>query len=137
MNKARANTNRPLIISPCGDALDVSLISPPLLTAARPEPPSAKQVTLSTGSQYAPLGLVCPPKIGSASASSRRQIEKHRLIIVGLSSIQSEVIAHLCRQADIAHQLRQLDKVDAIGRQLEQMDAAIGSDYTRPAAHRF
>jgi tetratricopeptide (TPR) repeat protein len=140
MNKASAKTNRSLITSPCGDALEVSLVSPPLLTAARlmsPSHPESKHVTQFTSEQYAPPGLVTPPKIGSASANSRNQIEKHRLIIVGLSSIQSEVIAHLCRQADTAYMLRQLDKVDAIGRQLKEAHAAIGSYYIGLAAQRF
>jgi tetratricopeptide (TPR) repeat protein len=139
MNKASAKTNRPLITSPCGDALEVSLISPPLLTAARLVPPSqleSKHVTQSTSEQYAPLGLTTPPIVGSASANSKTQIEKHRLIIVGLSSIQNELIAHLSRQAEIAYMLRQPEKVDAVCTQLEQVHAPVASYFRGLAGQR-
>jgi tetratricopeptide (TPR) repeat protein len=120
MNRAKPN-NRPSITSPLGDALGVCpQASPQVLHLPLTQSPE----------QYIPLPtLTCPPKAGSASASSRTQIEKHRLIIVGLSSIQSEVITHLCRQAEIAYTLRQPDKLEAVCRQLEQVHAPIASYY--------
>jgi tetratricopeptide (TPR) repeat protein len=133
MNRAKAKTNRPAPAS-----AGVSLISPPGAAAAPLIPPSpSKHVTLSTSSQYAPPGFTCPPKAGSARARSSTNTDKHRLIICGLSSIQSEVIAHLSRQADSAYYLRQIDKVDAIGRQLEEIHAPIASYYRGLAAQRY
>jgi tetratricopeptide (TPR) repeat protein len=69
------------------------------------------------------------------SASSRTNTPNNRLIILA-TSVQKEVIAHLSRQADDAYTLRQLDRVDAIGRQLEETHAPIASYYRGLAAQR-
>jgi tetratricopeptide (TPR) repeat protein len=134
MSKAREATNRPPITSPCGDALEVCLSDSSLIVMAdrlaQGSPHTAQTFPVQSPQQYGPPPTrTCPPKAGSASASSRTQIEKHRLIIVGLSSIQSELIAHLCRQAEIAYTLRKLDELSSVCKQLEQLHAPIASYY--------
>jgi hypothetical protein len=120
--------------SPPGAALEVCLSGPPLTGIADGAPQGSPQTgqvfPMQSPSQYGPPPTrTCPPNAGSPSAINRTQIEKHRLIILGLSSIQSEVIAHLCRRAEIAYTLRQLDKLEAVCRQLEQLHAPIASYY--------
>jgi tetratricopeptide (TPR) repeat protein len=120
--------------SPPGAALEVCLSGPPHTAGADGPPQGSPQtpqtLPVQSPSQYKPLPTrTCPPNAGSASAINRTQIEKHRLIILGLSSIQSEVIAHLSRQAEIAYTLRQLDKLEAVCRQLEQVSPPIASFY--------
>jgi hypothetical protein len=95
----------------------------------------SKHVTQSTSEQYTPPGLTCPPKTGRASANSRTHTQTNRLII-GLTSVQSELIARLSRQAEIAYTLRQLDKVEAISQQLKQIHAPIASFWQGLAAQR-
>src|SRR5215216_2118943 len=127
MNRVRAKTNRPLITSPPGAT--VAPYSPPSQLAS-------KHVTQSTASQYAPDGLTMPEKTGIASTINRTNTHKHRLIICGLSSIQSEVIARLSRQAELAYRLRKPQKVDAVCTQLEQAHAPIASYFRGLAAQR-
>jgi tetratricopeptide (TPR) repeat protein len=133
MKRARAKTNRASSRLPrAGGLLDVSLNSPPSLTGGAPiilcpsAQESSKHVWQSTTSQYAPLGFTTPAAAGKASASNRTQVDKNRLVIVA-TSIQSEVVASLSRQAESAYILRQPDKVDAICTQLEQAHAPIAS----------
>jgi tetratricopeptide (TPR) repeat protein len=85
---------------------------------------ASKQVTQSTSWQYMPPpGRTTPPRAGRAKANSRTHIQTNRLNIV--ASIQSELIAHLSRQAEIAHILRQQDRVEAVCEQLEQLHEPI------------
>jgi len=77
-----------------------------------------------------------PEKTGIASTINRTNTHKHRLIICGLSSIQSEVIARLSRQAELAYILRKPQKVDAVCTQLEQAHAPIASYFRGLAAQR-
>ncbi|MGA9767825.1 MAG: hypothetical protein WBV94_02215 [Blastocatellia bacterium] len=99
----------------------LSGVGEPTKLVFQPLPQDAsKQVTQSTLEQYAPLGLTTPALAGRARANSRTKINTNRLVIV-TASIQSELIAYLSRQAEIAYTLRQLNNVEAVSKQLERI----------------
>jgi tetratricopeptide (TPR) repeat protein len=88
------------------------------------------------GSSATPPGLTIPPRPGAASIASKKHANQKRLVIVGLSSIQNEIIAHLSRQAEIAYALRQLDRVEALSRQLEPLHAPVAAYFRGLAAQQ-
>src|ERR1044072_4069868 len=137
MRKNRVNSIKP----DCTESVasgEVRLLSgagePTALVFQPPPHDESKHVTQSTSEQYAPLGLTIPPKAGSARANRRIDTATNRLIIV--VSIQNELIARLSRQAEIAYTLRQLDKVEAVGRQLEQIHMPVASYWQGLAAQQ-
>src|ERR1044072_249864 len=135
MRRARANNIAPVsaespksgevrLVSPLGGATE--LVS---------GHDASKHVTQSTSEQAAPPGLTIPPKAGRIRVSSRTHIQTNRLII-GLTSVQNEVITSLSRQAEIAYTLRQLDRIEAVSKQLEQIHAPIAYFWQGLAAQR-
>jgi hypothetical protein len=98
--------------------------------------PEVSLITTAAPSSASPPGLTIPPRPGAAQIASKRQTDKHRLIIVGFSSLQNELIAHLSQQAEIAYALRQLDRVEALSRQLEPLHAPIAAYFRGLAAQR-
>jgi tetratricopeptide (TPR) repeat protein len=140
MSKAKTNSTKPSIVLSSSAGLDASLTAPSSLIAANPlTPQSAPQIVqvppLQLPGQYTPDGWTCPPNAKAQRANKRISTLKNRLII-GISSIQSEVIADLCRQAEQAYILRQFERVDAISTQLEQLNAPIASYFRGLAAQR-
>ncbi|MGA9773240.1 MAG: hypothetical protein WBV94_29685 [Blastocatellia bacterium] len=138
MKKARANIKRPGPVVSLMPGEMRPLASLPgdavLLPSAHETPQAEHRPFVHSPSQNAPLTLTCPPNAGSARANNSTNIHKNRLIIV--ASIQSEVIARLSRQAEIAYTLRQLDKVEAVGKQLEQIHRPIASYWQGLAAQQ-
>ncbi|MGA9770307.1 MAG: hypothetical protein WBV94_14810 [Blastocatellia bacterium] len=135
MRKARANNIAPASAESPKSG-EVCLVSPLVgLTELMSGHEASKHVTQSTSEQAAPPGLTCPPRAGRARASSRTHTQTNRLII-GLTSLQSEVIASLSQQAEIAYILQQLDRVEALSKQLEQIHAPIAFFWQGLAAQR-
>jgi tetratricopeptide (TPR) repeat protein len=122
MKKASAKTNRLFKSSPCGDALEVSLISPPLLIAAPLMPPSqleSKHVTQSTSEQYAPLGRVCPAIAPIDRHKQRIILAQNSLTLFIGSNLHNDVSAkRLIQAAQVAYDTRQLDTLALISQAL-------------------
>jgi tetratricopeptide (TPR) repeat protein len=139
MKKTRANSTRfgsaasarPGDVRPL-ESFDTAVI---ICTSEQPAPQPEQRPLTQEPSQYAPPGFTWSADTGRERENSKTNRHTNRLII-GLASIQNELIAHLSRQAEIAYTLRQLDKVEAIGRQLEQIHAPVARFWQGLAAQQ-
>ncbi|MFP5262380.1 MAG: hypothetical protein ACLGJB_10795 [Blastocatellia bacterium] len=120
MKIASAKTNRPFNSSPVGDAVGVCSVSPAGPAVAPVAPPSpSKQVTLSTGSQYAPLGRVCPANAINDRHKQRITLAQNNVTLFIGSNLQNDVSAkRLIRAAQGAYDTRQLDTLALISQAL-------------------
>jgi tetratricopeptide (TPR) repeat protein len=119
MSKRKAK-NRPLNSSPLGDALGICSVPPAGPAIAPFDPPSpSKQVMLSTGSQYAPLGRVCPAiAVNDRHKQSITLAQKNVILFIG-STLHNDVSAkRLIRAAQVAYDTRQLDTLTLISQAL-------------------
>ena len=132
MKKAKANSKRPGSVAsarpgevrPLPSLDRTSILCPSAQAAPHPEQRPLTQLP----SQYPPLGFTWSAKAGSESANSKANKQTKRLIILSsIKDFQSELIASLSRQAEIAYALRQRNRVEAVSKQLEQIHMPVAA----------